>query len=57
LKVPVWTIIKNSISWDIVADLSQNNMKLLVARWGRWGFWNAHFCSSTRQAPAFAELW
>ena len=57
LKVPVWTIIKDSISWDIVADLSQNNMKLLVARWGRWGFWNAHFCSSTRQAPAFAELW
>lgn len=57
LMVPVWTIVKNSNSWDIIADLSKNNMKLLVARWGRGWFWNAHFCSSTRQAPAFAELW
>ena len=26
-------------------------------KWWKWGFWNSHFCSSTRQAPAFAELW
>ena len=32
-------------------------MKLLVAKGWKWGFWNAHFCSSVRQAPAFAELW
>lgn len=57
LKVPVWTIVKNSNTWDLIADLTEPNTKLLVARWWRWGFWNAHFCSSIRQAPAFAELW
>lgn len=57
LKVPVWTIVKNSETWEHIADLDENNLKLLVARWWRGGYWNAHFCSSTRQAPAFAELW
>ncbi len=57
LEVPVWTIVKDLNTWEILADLSKNNQKLLVARWGRWGFGNAHFVSSTRQAPAFAELW
>ncbi len=57
LKVPVWTIVRDADSQEILADLSENNVKLLVAKWGRWGYWNAHFCSSVRQAPAFAELW
>jgi len=57
LKVPVWTIVKDANTWEIIADLNKNNQKLLVARWGRGGYWNAHFVSSTRQAPAFAELW
>lgn len=57
LKVPVWTIVRDGDTGDIIADLSKNNSKLLVARGWKWGFWNAHFCSSTRQAPAFAELW
>ena len=57
LKVPVWTIIKDVNTWEILADLNDNNLKFLVAKGWKWGFWNAHFCSSTRQAPAFAELW
>jgi GTPase len=56
LKVPVWTIVKDADTMEIIADLSENNVKLLVAKWWKWGFWNSHFCSSTRQAPAFAEL-
>lgn len=57
LKVPVGTIVKDSETGEFYADLSENNMKLLVAKgWKGW-FGNAHFCSSTRQAPAFAELW
>lgn len=56
LKVPVWTIVKDLNTWELIADLDENNTKVLVALWGRWWFWNAHFCSSTRQAPAFAEL-
>ena len=57
LEVPVWTIVKDVKTLEVLADLDKDNIKILVAKWGRWGFWNAHFCSSTRQAPSFAELW
>jgi len=57
IYVPIWTIIKNNKDWNILADLDKNNQKLLILNWWKGGFWNAHFCSSTRQAPAFAELW
>jgi len=57
LKVPVWTIIKDPNTMEIIVDLDKNNLSYLMCKWGRWWFWNAHFCSSTRQAPAFAELW
>ena len=56
LKVPVWTIVKDANTMEIIADLSENNVQLLVAKWWKGGFWNSHFCSSTRQAPAFAEI-
>jgi len=57
LEVPVWTIVKDANSWELIADLNKNNQKLLIVKWGRWGYWNSHFVSSIRQAPAFAELW
>jgi len=57
IMVPVWTIVRDLDSWEILADLSEDNTRLLVAIGWKWGFWNAHFCSSTRQAPSFAELW
>lgn len=57
LKVPVWTIIKNAEDEEILADLDVKGLKLLVAKWWKWWFWNSHFCSSVRQAPSFAELW
>lgn len=57
LKVPVWTIVKDANSWELIADLNEENLKLLVAKWWRGWYWNAHFTSSTRQAPSFAELW
>ncbi len=57
LKVPVGTIVKDQETGDVMADLDEENTRFLVAKWGKGGFWNAHFCSSTRQAPAFAEVW
>lgn len=56
LKVPVGTLVKDKESQELIIDMSENHMKVLIAKWGRGGFWNAHFTSSTRQAPAFAEL-
>lgn len=57
LFVPVWTIIKDLNTQELIIDLSQNNMKFLICKWGRWWYWNAHFTTSTRQAPSFAEFW
>ena len=57
LLVPVGTIVKDANTMETIIDLSENNTKFLICRGWRWGFWNAHFTSSTRQAPSFAEMW
>jgi len=57
LYVPVWTIVKDANTKEVIVDLSENNTKFLICQWWRWGFWNAHFTTSTRQAPSFAEFW
>ena len=57
IHLPVGTIVKDTHTGELVVDLSEKNMKVLITRWGRGGYGNAHFTSSTRQAPGFAELW
>lgn len=45
--------------WDgnnLVIDLAKGDQQAVIARGGRGGFGNAHFKSSTRQAPRAAEL-
>ncbi len=54
LAVPVGTIVKEND--QIIADLSTPNQIAKIASGGRGGYGNAHFISSTRQAPGFAEL-
>ncbi|NDK10115.1 GTPase ObgE [Candidatus Gracilibacteria bacterium] len=56
LKVPVGTLVRNKETMELIVDMSTKGMKVLIASGGRGGFGNAHFTSSTRQAPAFAEL-
>ena len=54
IKVPVGTILLTQEN-KILADLTIDNQKVIVSNGGRGGFGNAHFISSTRQAPNFAE--
>ena len=40
----------------LIADLTQDGQQAIIARGGDGGFGNAHFKSSTRQAPLIAEV-
>jgi GTP-binding protein len=54
VHVPVGTVIMDD-KGEIIADLTQDGQRVLVAKGGNGGFGNAHFTSSTRQAPRIAE--
>lgn len=54
VKVPVGTIVRRD--GEIIADLTHHEQEVIVAKGGDGGFGNAHFKSSTRQAPRVAEV-
>jgi GTPase len=56
VPVPTGTLVRDAATGETIADLSQKDDEFLLCRGGRGGYGNAHFVSSTRQAPNFAEL-
>jgi len=55
LKVPLGTVIYDAKTNEHVADLTIHGMKVIVCEGGRGGHGNAHYVSSIRQVPNFAE--
>jgi GTP-binding protein len=55
VPVPVGTVVVNAASGDTMADLIEDGQQVVIAKGGKGGFGNAHFVSSRRQAPRFAE--
>ena len=56
VPVPVGTVIYNAETDETIADLNDIGSKFVIAKGGEGGFGNAHFTSSVRQTPKFAEL-
>lgn len=51
--VPVGTVVYDGET--LVADITEDGQRAIVAKGGKGGFGNAHFTSSTRQLPRVAE--
>ena len=55
IKVPTGTIIKDLKTGNIIADLTEHGQKALVAKGGRGGRGNIHFCTPQNRAPQYCE--
>ncbi len=54
IAVPIGTVIADE-DGQVLADLTKDDQQAIIAKGGKGGFGNAHFTSSTRQAPRLAE--
>lgn len=55
IKVPTGTIVKDLKTGNIIADLTHHNETVLVAKGGRGGRGNIHFCTPQNRAPQYCE--
>ena len=54
VEVPIGTVVKRD--GEIIADLTHDQERAIIAHGGDGGYGNWHFRSSTRQVPKIAEL-
>ena len=55
IRVPVGSVIYDTKTREVIADLIEEGQKIVVARGGKGGKGNARFKTPTNQAPRYAE--
>ncbi|NLD16701.1 MAG: GTPase ObgE [Tissierellia bacterium] len=55
LKVPIGTLVKDSVTGNVIVDLKGKNQEFIIAKGGRGGKGNARYKTPTRRAPKFAQ--
>ncbi len=55
IKVPLGTVVKDPENDKIIADLTEPDAKVLVAKGGRGGRGNCRFATAQKRAPQFCE--
>lgn len=55
IKVPIGTVVRDLKTGNAIADLTEHNQQVLVAKGGRGGRGNARFATAQKRAPQFCE--
>ncbi len=55
IKVPAGTLVRDTETGKIIADLKKDGDTFIAAKGGRGGWGNTHFATPTRQVPKFAK--
>lgn len=55
LKVPEGTVIRDSATGKVIADVSHGTTREVVLRGGKGGKGNQHYATATMQVPKFAQ--
>ena len=55
IKVPLGTLVYNSATGALIADITRDGQLAVVAKGGKGGAGNQHFATATRQIPNFAK--
>lgn len=55
VKVPEGTIIKDTESGKVIADMSHENKRQIILRGGNGGKGNQHYATATMQVPKYAQ--
>ncbi len=55
IRVPLGTMVRNTQTGDLMADMTKPNQKVLIAHGGRGGLGNQHFATARNDAPEYAQ--